>query len=67
MADYYETLGISRQASPEEIKKAYRRLAMRYHPDRNDTPDAEAQFKEVTQAYEVLRDPKQPQRPRSGA
>ena len=59
MADYYETLGVSRQASSDEIKKAYRKLAMRYHPDRNDTPDAEAQFKEVTQAYEVLRDPKQ--------
>jgi molecular chaperone DnaJ len=59
MADYYETLGVARQASSDEIKKAYRKLAMRYHPDRNDTPDAEAQFKEVTQAYEVLRDPKQ--------
>lgn len=59
MADYYETLGVSRQASAEQIKKAYRKLAMQYHPDRNDAPDAEAKFKEVTQAYEVLRDPQQ--------
>jgi molecular chaperone DnaJ len=59
MADYYDVLGVSRQAGPEEIKKAYRKLAMRYHPDRNDSPDAEAKFKTVTQAYEVLRDPQQ--------
>ena len=59
MADFYDVLGVSRQAGPEEIKKAYRKLAMRYHPDRNDSPDAEAKFKTVTQAYEVLRDPQQ--------
>jgi molecular chaperone DnaJ len=59
MADFYDVLGVSRQAGPEEIKKAYRKQAMRYHPDRNDSPDAEAKFKTVTQAYEVLRDPQQ--------
>lgn len=59
MADYYDVLGVSRQAGPEEIKKAYRKLAMQYHPDRNDSHDAEARFKTVTQAYEVLRDPQQ--------
>lgn len=56
MADYYDTLGVSRDASKEDIKKAYRKLAMEYHPDRNDEPDAEEKFKEVSEAYEVLRD-----------
>lgn len=56
-SDYYEVLGVSRDADADQIKKAYRKLAMRYHPDRNDEPDAEARFKEVTEAYEVLRDP----------
>lgn len=56
-SDYYEVLGVPRDADSDQIKKAYRKLAMRYHPDRNDEPDAEARFKEVTQAYEVLRDP----------
>jgi molecular chaperone DnaJ len=57
MADYYTTLGVSRDASDDEIKKAYRRLAMQYHPDRNDgAKDAEEKFKEITEAYDVLRD-----------
>ncbi len=57
MSDYYELLGVSRDAGPDDIKKAYRRLAMRYHPDRNSSVDAEERFKQVTEAYEVLRDP----------
>jgi molecular chaperone DnaJ len=57
MADFYERLGVSRDADSEQIKKAYRRLAMQYHPDRSDEPDAEDRFKQVTEAYEVLRDP----------
>src|SRR3972149_11209586 len=55
--DYYEVLGINRDASDEEIKKAYRKLAMKFHPDRNpDNPKAEDQFKEAKQAYEILSD-----------
>jgi molecular chaperone DnaJ len=58
MADYYETLGVARGASDEDIKLAYRKLAMRYHPDRNNgSKDSEEQFKQVTEAYDVLRDP----------
>jgi len=56
--DYYEVLGVERQASDADIKKAYRRLAMEYHPDRNNgDKGAEERFKEATEAYEVLRDP----------
>jgi molecular chaperone DnaJ len=56
--DYYKTLGVERKASADEIKKAYRKLARRYHPDRNpDDKDAEARFKEISQAYDVLGDP----------
>jgi molecular chaperone DnaJ len=57
VSDFYSLLGVSRSAGEAEIKKAYRKLAMEYHPDRNASPDAEARFKEITEAYEVLRDP----------
>jgi molecular chaperone DnaJ len=57
VSEFYKLLGISRDASEVEIKKAYRKLAMEYHPDRNPSPQAEAHFKEITEAYEVLRDP----------
>ncbi len=55
--DYYDVLGVARGASADELKKAFRRLAMQYHPDRNKEPEAEARFKEVNEAYEVLSDP----------
>ena len=54
--DYYDVLGVSRQATDEEIKKAYRRLALQCHPDRSSEPGAEAKFKELNEAYEVLSD-----------
>ena len=54
--DYYEVLGVSRNASKDEIKDAYRKLAMQYHPDRNKAPDAEEKFKEISEAYAVLSD-----------
>jgi curved DNA-binding protein len=57
MDDYYSLLGIDRQASEEQIKKAYRKMAMKYHPDRNkDNPKAEDQFKKISEAYAVLSD-----------
>jgi len=56
--DYYEILGISRNASDEEIKKAFRKLAFKYHPDHNNESEAEAKFKEINEAYEVLSDAK---------
>ncbi|AWX69243.1 molecular chaperone DnaJ [[Mycoplasma] anseris] len=55
--DYYEVLGINKNATEKEIKSAYRKLAMKYHPDRNKEADAEEKFKEATEAYEVLIDP----------
>ena len=55
--DYYETMGLKRDATDKEIKMAYRRLARKYHPDLNKEPNAEEKFKEVGEAYEVLKDP----------
>src|SRR6267154_5378771 len=55
--DYYETLGVSRTASEEEIKKAFRKLARKYHPDVAKGKGTEEKFKEVNEAYEVLGDP----------
>src|SRR5256714_1909680 len=58
MADYYATLGVDRGAGDDEIKRAYRKLAMTYHPDRNNgSLEAEEKFKSITEAYDVLRDP----------
>lgn len=63
MSDHYETLGVARDASTEDIKKAYRRLARQYHPDANrDDPQAEERFKEISRAYETLSDAQKRQR-----
>src|ERR1700731_1180495 len=57
-SDYYKTLGVDKKASAEEIKKAYRKLARQYHPDRNpDDKGAESRFKDISQAHDVLGDP----------
>jgi curved DNA-binding protein len=60
--DYYETLGVSRDASEEDIRRAYRKLARQYHPDVNKEEGAEDRFKELSEAYEVLRDPEKRER-----
>lgn len=60
--DYYETLGIKRDASEAEIKSAYRKLARKFHPDVNKTKEAEEKFKEINEAYEVLGDKQKRQR-----
>jgi DnaJ-class molecular chaperone len=56
--DYYDILGVKKEASKEEIKKAYRKLALEFHPDRNKSKDASEKFKEINEAYEILSDPK---------
>lgn len=56
--DYYKVLGIPKGASDDEIKKAYRKQALRYHPDKNKSPEAEDKFKEIAEAYDVLSDAK---------
>ena len=60
--DYYDVLGVPRDASNEDIRRAYRRLAREYHPDVNKEAGAEDRFKEVSEAYEVLRDPEKRER-----
>lgn len=59
--DFYEVLGVSKSASADEIKKAYRKLALQWHPDRNKAANAHEKFKEINEAYEVLSDPKKKQ------
>ena len=54
--DYYEILGVDKKASADDIKSAYRKLAMQYHPDKNKSPDAEEKFKEISESYAVLSD-----------
>jgi len=55
--DYYQIMGVGREAAADDIKRAYRRLARKFHPDVSKEKDAEARFKEIGEAYEVLRDP----------
>lgn len=59
--DFYDVLGVGRDASQDEIKRAFRKLAFKYHPDRNKMPDAEERFKEISEAYAILSDPKKRQ------
>ena len=57
-SDYYQLLGVARNADAKTIKNAFRKLALQYHPDRNPSPAAEDQFKKIAEAYAVLSDPK---------
>ncbi len=59
--DYYEILGVEKSASADQIKSAYRKMALKYHPDKNKEKDAEAKFKEINEAYQILSDPKKKQ------
>ena len=54
--DYYAILGVSREAGADDVKKAYRKMALKFHPDKNKAEDAEERFKEIAEAYEVLSD-----------
>ena len=56
--DYYKILGVGRDASDDDIKKAYRKMALKYHPDKNNSADSEEKFKEIAEAYDVLTDSK---------
>ena len=59
--DYYKILNLTKASSYEDIKKAYKKQALKYHPDKNKEPDAEEKFKEVAEAYEILSDPQKRQ------
>lgn len=56
--DFYKVLGVSADSNEDEIKKAYRKMALKFHPDKNSDADAEDKFKEIAEAYEILADPK---------
>ena len=56
--DYYKILGIAKGATDDEIKKAYRKMAVKWHPDKNKSPEAEEKFKDIAMAYDVLKDKK---------